>query len=293
MDLNKSIRLALAIVKGVLGLVVFVFAVMFAMRFYPQWFESAKVAAPLATPWKVNSVSAGLPAGEKGQLIRYGHQLVTESPRWMGPMAEKPDMRFAGNNLACKNCHMQAGTQAGASSFVGVTARFPQFRGRENKMGTIEDRVNGCMERSMNGRMLPVDSREMQAIVAYMTWVGEGLPAGREAEFKGFPTIKIPEFAADTIRGRAIYVAQCQVCHGADGQGVRLAGADSVYGYTYPPLWGPDSYNHGAGMHRVLTAAEFIKGNMPFGTTWENPKLSDEEAYHVAAFINQFDRPQK
>jgi len=63
--------------------------------------------------------------------------------------------------------------------------------------------------------------------------------------------------------------------------------------YTYPPLWGPDSYNDGAGMHRVITAAQFIKGNMPLGTTADEPLLTDEEAYDVAGYINSFARPEK
>jgi len=46
-------------------------------------------------------------------------------------------------------------------------------------------------------------------------------------------------------------------------------------------------------MHRVLTAAQFIKGNMPLGTTADEPLLSDEEAYDVAGYINSFTRPLK
>jgi len=54
-------------------------------------------------------------------------------------------------------------------------------------------------------------------------------------------------------------------------------------------LWGADSYNDGAGMHRVFTAAQFIKGNMPFGQEpYNNPSLTDEEACHLAGF----DRPK-
>ena len=36
-------------------------------------------------------------------------------------------------------------------------------------------------------------------------------------------------------------------------------------GFLFPLLWGPDSYNNGAGMNRVLTAARFIKARMPLG----------------------------
>jgi len=100
--------------------------------------------------------------------VKYGYQLIAESPKYMGPMAEDPEMRYAGNNLACVNCHLKAGTQVGSASWIGVTDRFPQFRGRSNSEGTIEDRINGCMQRSMDGDKLPVLSREMKSIVAYM-----------------------------------------------------------------------------------------------------------------------------
>ena len=144
----------------------------------------------------------------------------------------------------------------------------------------------------MNGKKLPIDSREMQAIVAYMNWLGEELPDVREKEFSGFVSLRIPDRAADTVAGKAVFAQHCVVCHAANGQGQWKA--DSSKGYQYPPLWGADSYNHGAGMNRVITAAQFIKGNMPWGqATWEKPVLSDEEAYDVAAYINSFNRPHK
>jgi len=46
-------------------------------------------------------------------------------------------------------------------------------------------------------------------------------------------------------------------------------------------------------MTRVITAAQFIKANMPFGTTYDYPVLTDEEAYDVAGYINQQIRPNK
>ena len=224
--------------------------------------------------------------------VQYGFLLVSESPSQMGPQAQDASMRYAGNNLKCTNCHLKNGTQAGSGSWVGVTDRFPQFGGRGNKIGTIEDRVNGCLERSMNGKKMPVDSKPMKAIVAYMEWLSEDVPKEKEAEYKGYPSIKLPDVAANVTIGKDVYNNQCMVCHGESGEGQRAA--DIAQGYLYPPLWGEDSYNHGAGMHRVITAAEFIKANMPFGeATWDNPKLSDKEAYHVAAYINSFDRPLK
>ncbi len=242
--------------------------------------------------WKPPSVDKDLPAGDKGNQIRFGYLLISETSHWIGPGSKNPMNQYAGNNLSCKNCHLQAGTQAGSASWVGVTNRFPQFRGRENKIGTIEERINGCMERSMNGSPLPEDSNEMEAIVAYMEWLSEGVPQIREAEFKGFPSMTIPRMKADPTIGKKVYSMECEFCHGTSGEGIKHPQSDK--GYLYPPLWGVDSYNHGAGMHRVITAAQFIKANMPFGVaTAENPKLTDEEAYHVAAYINSFSRPIK
>lgn len=289
MEIFKILGLLSKMILLLMVMIVVVFGIIVAHRIDPSFFYQEK---EVAGPWAPRNIETDLPKGKKGQLIKYGYLLVTESPRYMGPMVKNHNMIYAGNNLACKNCHLQNGTQAGSGSWVGVTNRFPQFRARENKMGTIQDRINGCMERSMNGRKLPEDSKQMEAIVAYMEWLSEDVPKEREAEFTGFPSIKLPEVAADPGLGKTVYVRECQVCHGEDGQGIKFA--DVTKGYQYPPVWGMDSYNHGAGMNRVITAAEFIKGNMPFGqASWDNPKLTDEEAYHVAAYINSFERPLK
>ncbi|MEP2281546.1 c-type cytochrome [Maribacter sp.] len=225
-------------------------------------------------------------------VVKKGYYLIAETSKYMGPNAVRAEDRYSGNNLACANCHLQKGAQAGSGSWVGILERFPQFGGRGNKVGTIQDRINGCMERSMNGKMLPSDSDKLVAIVAYMDWLSEGVPEDRKAEFKGYPKIKVPAVAVNLEKGRQVYQKECVICHGENGAGV-LNAIDGK-SYTYPPLWGPDSFNDGAGMHRVITSAEFIKSNMPYlQATWDNPKLTDEEAYHVAGYINSFSRPHK
>jgi thiosulfate dehydrogenase len=225
-------------------------------------------------------------------LVKQGYFLITETSNNMGPLVIDETKQFTGNNLACTNCHLKSGTQAGSASWVGVTNRFPKFGGRSNKIGTIEDRINGCIERSMNGKKLPLESKELKAIVAYMEWLGEGLPVDRKKEFKGYASIIIPNTAVNLEKGKVVYTKECALCHKENGQGIRHA--DASKGYQYPPLWGADSYNDGAGMNRVITSAEFIKGNMPFGqATWDNPKLTDEQAFNVAGYINSFDRPRK
>ena len=226
------------------------------------------------------------------EIVKKGYLLVAESSNYMGPLAKDPKLRFAGNNLSCTNCHLNGGTLSGSASWIGILDRFPQFRGRENKIGTIEERINGCMERSMNGIKLSKNSTQMKAMVAYMDWISRELPKLNSKVFKGYPPIEIPKIAVDLKRGKKIYEKECTLCHGTQGKGIRNQNFED--GYLYPPLWGKDSYNDGAGMHRVITAAAFIKNNMPYlQANWENPKLSDEEAYHVAGYINSFQRPEK
>lgn len=277
-------------------LIISVFALLLILSVGMLYYNSnteSKIAESLveqANVWQPKQVLDEL--ATMPPMVKEGYFLITESSSYMGPMAKDLARRFTGNNLACSNCHLKSGTQAGAASWIGIIERFPQFGGRSNTIGTIEDRINGCIERSMNGTKLPLESNELKAIVAYMAWLGEGIPEERKKEYKGYTTVKIPDSAVDLVQGEIVYQAECVLCHRENGQGIRHS--DPSKGYQYPPLWGDDSYNDGAGMNRVLTAAAFIKGNMPFGqATWDNPKLTDEEAFHVAGYINSFERPQK
>ena len=224
--------------------------------------------------------------------IKYGYFLLSETSKYMGPLNKDPNKRYAGNNLSCTNCHLNGGTLSGAASWIGIVDRFPQFGGRANKIGTLIERINGCMERSMNGKEFSEDAPQMKAMIAYMNWLDGGVPKLNSKIFKGYPKIEPPLFAVDLKKGEAIYIKECALCHGEKGKGIKYQ--ESEKGYQYPPLWGLDTYNDGAGMNRVLTAAAFIKNNMPYlQATWEQPKLTDQEAYHVAGYINSFPRPQK
>ena len=225
-----------------------------------------------------------------GKLVKYGHALVSDTVNQIGPNAPDPAKRFTGNNLNCQSCHLQAGTQPYAMPLTGIWGQFPQYRGREGAVDTLEVRINGCMERSMNGRALPPEGREMLAMLAYMRWLSAGIPAGAPLIGAGTMRIKEPARAADPARGAKIYADVCAACHGADGLGQRAATGP---GYQIPPLWGPDSFNDGAGMSRILTAAAYAMHNMPFGTTFDTPVLSDDDAYDVAGYIISQDRPKK
>jgi thiosulfate dehydrogenase len=225
-----------------------------------------------------------------GELVKTGRALFTDTANEIGPRAPDPTRRFAGNNLACQNCHLQGGSQPYAMPLTGVWGQFPQYRAREGAVDTLEDRINGCMERSVNGRALPLESREMRAFLAYMRWLSTGIPDG--AKLRGAGTLRInePARAADLGHGAQVFSQTCAACHGADGLGQH---AQTGAGYQFPPLWGPDSYNNGAGMSRLLTAAAYARHTMPIGTTYSAPVLTDEEAYDVAGYLIGQKRPEK
>ena len=223
-------------------------------------------------------------------LVKYGHALFAQTANEIGPMVSDRTKRFAGNNLACVNCHLQGGTRPYAMPLMGAWGQFPQYRAREGMVVTLEDRINGCMERSMNGHALPLESREMKAFSAYIRWLSTGVPDGAKLIGAGRLSVKEPARAADSGRGARVYAHLCAACHGPQGLGQRAQNGAS---YRFPPLWGPDSYNNGAGMSRLLTLAAYAMHNMPIGTTFGVPLLTDEDAYDVAAYIIGQKRPQK
>jgi len=233
---------------------------------------------------------ATLGNSEADREIKFGYELFKNTPDYIGPNNGNPEMVFAGNNLSCNNCHLYAGTKPYSAPLIGIIQRFPQYRGREDKMGTIEERIDGCMERSMNGRKMPPDSKEMKALISYLDWLGRFAPEDGKIKETGFVSLNIPDRPVNLSNGKRIFNSKCAICHTKEGKGVKKLNSNV---YEYPALWGDDSFNNGSGINRVITAAKFIKGNMPYGTTYENPMLTDEEAYDVAGYINQQKRPIK
>ena len=234
---------------------------------------------------------ASLPAGAEKDQVLYGERLIAETYSVIGPEVADQAMRYAGNNLACQSCHLNTGAQRYGLSYIGVYGAYPANMARENEMRTLKQRINGCMERSMNGRALPEDSKEIEAMVAYIRFLSASAPEGVEG--RSTPPLPFLSRAADLRHGEEVYGEICAACHGVDGQGLRKGVAGEAKGYLYPPLWGPDSFNDGAGMHRLITSARFIHANMPLGTTFETPYLSAAEAWDVAAYINSKPRPHK
>lgn len=227
---------------------------------------------------------------DEGKLAQFGEKLINETYAHIGPDTDNP---VTGNRLSCASCHLDGGRKPFAAPYVGLSGVFPTYIGRENKIESLEERVNGCFERSMNGKSIDPNSTEMRAIITYIKQLSTKSPVGARLEGQGFVDIQVPDRAADPEKGALVYQRLCVSCHGDDGQGLKGTNGHREGGYVYPPLWGDDSYNDGAGMARLLTAARFIKGNMPLVATHDSPMISDEEAYDVAAFINSHSRPQK
>jgi len=248
---------------------------------------------PLAQQiWTVPEIGA-LPNNANGRLVRRGRDLIAATYAYIGPEAADRAKRFAGNNLACASCHLQAGTKKFGIPLFGLLGEFPRYSARSGAQMTIEDRLNSCMTRSMNGRALPVGAPEMQAMVAYIKFLSTGVAPGQL--LPGMGTGKMPELdrPADPVRGERGYANACVTCHGPNGAGIRRSLPTTDLGYMVPPLWGSDSFNDGAGMARLIAAANFIHFNMPHGVDYLNPQLSPEQAWDIAAYVISQPRPHK
>jgi thiosulfate dehydrogenase len=264
---------------------------------WPLGWPAMRAASAQATPsaqqiWTVPEIGS-LPNNANGRLVRRGRDLITATYAYIGPEVADRAKRFAGNNLACGNCHLQAGTKKFGIPLFGLFGEFPRHSARSGAQITIEDRLNSCMTRSMNGRAIPVGAPEMQAMVAYVKFLSTGVPPGQV--LPGMGTGKMPELdrAADPARGESGYASACAACHGPNGAGIRRSLPTTDLGYMVPPLWGNDSFNDGAGMARLITAANFIHFNMPHGVDYLNPQLSPEQAWDIAAYVVSQPRPHK
>ncbi len=233
-----------------------------------------------------------IPHDQFGDMIRYGRDLILYTAKYLGP--DGTVGHYLGNKMNCTNCHLDAGTRPYGFNFFSSHARYPQYRGRENKVLTLAQRVNNCIERPHNGKPIPLDGKEMVAMVSYIKWLGTNVPVGQHANGDESMELAYPARAADTVEGAKIYAAQCSVCHGKEGEG---KWAPDQTTYLFPPLWGPFSYQDGSSPSRVLKLARFIKANMPDKkATWRQPALTDGQCIDVAAYINNgkiHPRPQK
>lgn len=238
-------------------------------------------------PWQAPDTS-NIPRTTAGDLIRYGRDLIARTALYLGPEGK---VTRVSNGMNCQNCHLDAGTKPWGNNYSGVAATYPKYRERSGTIESIEKKINDCLERSLNGKTIDSNSREMRAMVAYMHWLGTGVPKGKKPLGSGIVTLNYLDRPADPVLGKTVYIAQCQRCHGANGQG--QADVSNGTGYLYPPLWGPHSFNTGAGIYRLSKMAGYVKDNMPLGASHGNTTLTEEQAWDVAAFINSQPHPKK
>lgn len=226
--------------------------------------------------------------GEERKKVIYGEDIIANTSKYFGPHGSVAQIT---NGMNCQNCHLQAGKKNWGNNYSSVYSTYPKFRDRSGSMESIYKRVSDCFERSLNGTAPDSNSKEYEAIYAYIKWLGQDVKKGQKPVGSGIEKLPLLNRAADPVKGKAVYIAQCQSCHGANGEGQLDLNNIS---YAYPPLWGEHSYNIGAGLFRLSNFAGYIKSNMPFNqATHDNPKMTNEEAWDVAAFVNSQPRPKK
>lgn len=212
-----------------------------------------------------------LPAGPVGASIAYGRDIIVDTPRLM--------KGYVRADMSCTACHIDGGTKTRGGSFVGTYARFPQWNKRAHRIITLQDRLAECFLYSMNGRPPAYTSKAMIAMVAYIAWLSRGTPTGAPQPRADRYIEPLPRRAPNRAHGLALYAQKCETCHQAGGGGIRGA---------FPPLWGPTSFNDGAGMAHIDRMTGFVRYNMPQNAPGS---LSLDDAYDVAAFVLSHKRP--
>jgi thiosulfate dehydrogenase len=241
----------------------------------------------MVTAWQVPldpTKDASLTDARMAEQVRWGYRIFVNTPH------EAP--RLTGGKVSCSNCHLNAGQRERALALVGVAGMFPEYNNRAARLISLPDRIVDCFLRSENGTARPEEpastsSKEVLAVASYITWLSKGYAVGQNPSWRNRNTLPADALIAivklDRSKGEAIYKERCTSCHGLDGQGVQVG--DKKAG----PLWGPDSWNDGAGAARVYTLAGIIRYSMPY---LDPGSLTDEEAQQVAAFITSQVRPR-
>ena len=234
--------------------------------------------------WQPKDISLIKDTTLKSQ-VEYGKELLAHTSKYLGPIGSVSKMT---NGLNCQNCHLQAGTVIFGNNYGSVNSIYPKFRARSGSIENLYRRINDCVQRSLNGTAIDTSGKEMLAIAAYINYIGSNVEKGKKAAGSGLKDMSYMNRAASPENGKSVYIAQCQSCHQQNGEGLFN---DDKSEYIYPALWGEHSFNDAAGLYRISNFAKYVKNNMPQGTTYKSPVLTDEEAWDVAAFVNSQNRP--
>ena len=220
---------------------------------------------------------------ENAEEIIYGMRLLNETSRLL------PEN--VGNGLNCNSCHMAQGKRPLGAPYINTAGDYPRFMPRAQAVLDLTERINGCFRRSMDGRPLADDSKEMAAMKGYIHWLSKDLEPGQRVEIDNMEYFDVAQYSPNSTRGKILYAQHCAACHGDNGEGMK----DQFGDYIFPPLWGDESFNIGAGMARLSRAASFIKHNMPLGVSLGAPlgqiTLSEQDAVDIAAYFTAKPRP--
>lgn len=292
-DQDEILQKLLAVINKLILVIVVLVSAIIAIPFIMDYREQSRKAKPeqviagntdTVKYWTAPDINSITESNLKKQ-VEYGRDLIAHTSKYLGPNGSVIKIS---NGMNCQNCHLQAGTAIWGNNYGSVASLYPKFRARSGGIETIYKRVNDCFERSLNGKALDTAGKEMQAIVAYISFLGSNVVKGKKAMGSGFKDLDFLDRAADPLKGYEVYKAKCQTCHQEKGDG--LLSTDKTE-YTYSALWGINSFNDGAGLYRLSNFAKYVKYNMPFGTTYKQPQLTDEEAWDVAAFVLSQKRP--
>ena len=242
-------------------------------------FADAVAPAPMADPGAAKSFTpppeSAMPGGKLGKMIKLGENVFNDTQKYA--------TKYVGNGLNCENCHLQAGRQAYAAPLWGAYVIYPRYQAKAGKVVTLAKRFQECFQFSMNGKAPRANGKIITALISYSAWLAKGAAVGTNLPGRGYKILKLPPMKPNAARGKAVFAVNCLVCHGVHGQGVKVNGA-----YQFPPLWGPHSFNSGAGMAKIKLAAAFIKANMPLT---KPGSLSEQQAWDVAAYVDSHKRP--
>ncbi len=279
------LRRMVLIFAGALLVIILIGAIMYnAGLRRPGEAPPAKVsAAPTMPASFAPPADSEIPDGPTGAAIRRGQQIFLHTGTNAG--------KYVGNGLSCSNCHLDAGRRPNASPMWAAWGSYPAYRAKNDQINTMEDRIRDCFSYSMNAPASPSGGPPPRAdsiyrdLQMYFYWLAKGAPTGVDLPGKGYVTLQPTTLGDDPARGAQLFKENCAACHGANGQGQKNADGS----YAFPPLWGPQSFNWGAGMAKIANAAGFIKANMPLGQGYS---LNDQQAWDVAAYMDGHERPR-
>ena len=238
------------------------------------------------------SAPKAYPVGEVGKMVKLGEDILSHTNTH--PLTKD----LVGDKLQCTSCHLKGsdgkpGTGHGIGTFIGTATAFPAYSKREKTVQTLQDRINNCFMRSMNGKRPIIDTKASVAMATYVTWLSTGMPMKMNTKMpcsplnsdrwkggaKKYAKIQRKATHANYVHGKKLYEAKCAMCHGIDGAGMG----------TFPPLWGKNAggewlaYNTGAGMSKLNKGAAWVQVNMPVG---QGGTLKDQEAADIMLYVN-------